>query len=231
MGLDIPVIINNRDLVTWTKALALQISELDDVGEIIILDNASTYPQLLDWYDTCSYRIERLSNNLGHKAPWISGLVGELCDRGAPYYVITDPDLDISGVPKDCISKLIEGLEMNNMEKCGLSLNFELSNHESPWYKLRRGFDKHRVANADIGLCGVLKTPVDTTFAVWSPELQAHAILGGMLWKPYQARHIPWEYSLTDIKADPEYAYYMQYANNSCSLKDLAVKVIDGKRS
>ena len=44
----ISVIINNRDLLTWTKAMVDKIKTLDNVGEIFILDNASTYKPLLE---------------------------------------------------------------------------------------------------------------------------------------------------------------------------------------
>ena len=59
--MNIPVIINNRNLFTWPKAMVERIKEYDGVGEIIIVDNDSTYPPLLEWYATNPCRIERLN--------------------------------------------------------------------------------------------------------------------------------------------------------------------------
>jgi hypothetical protein len=65
----ISVIINNRDLLTWTKAMVDKIKTLDNVGEIFILDNASTYKPLLEWYERKSEHkdlIEYLLENHYH---------------------------------------------------------------------------------------------------------------------------------------------------------------------
>lgn len=92
----IPVIINNRDLLTWTSNMLAKIKQLNSVGEIYIVDNGSTYQPLLAWYETKPCNIIRL-NNLGQHAPWLCGLVAKL---GTPY-VVTDSDLDISNLPLD----------------------------------------------------------------------------------------------------------------------------------
>jgi hypothetical protein len=43
--------------------------------EPIIVDNASTYPPLLSWYETNPCKVIRLSINCGHRAPWEQGCV------------------------------------------------------------------------------------------------------------------------------------------------------------
>ena len=41
---------------------------LSDHGiEVILIDNNSTYPPLLEWYDKCPYKVHRLKENMGHK--------------------------------------------------------------------------------------------------------------------------------------------------------------------
>ena len=113
----IPVIINNRNFVTWPKAMVEKIKEYDGVGEIIIVDNASTYPPLLEWYATNPCRIERLNNNVGVAAPWISGVVESL--KGVPY-VVTDPDLGLNDTPKDTLLYLLDKLNSLQLDKVGL---------------------------------------------------------------------------------------------------------------
>ena len=53
--MSIPIIINNRNLLTWPKAMVERISRYEGVGDIIIVDNGSTYEPLLDWYATTAH--------------------------------------------------------------------------------------------------------------------------------------------------------------------------------
>ena len=48
----IPVIINNRNLLTWPKAMVRDLSKWEGIGDIYIVDNGSTYEPLLEWYAT-----------------------------------------------------------------------------------------------------------------------------------------------------------------------------------
>ena len=84
------------------------IQKFDNVGDIIIVDNNSTYEPLLEWYATNPCEVIRLNENMNQSAPW---LIGIPFDRKYEYYVVTDPDLDLSNVPKDCLNVLKEKLE------------------------------------------------------------------------------------------------------------------------
>src|SRR5207248_460339 len=75
---------------------------------------------LLQWYDGCPFRVVRLDHNLGPLAAWLSGTVER---EAGQYYVVTDPDLDISGVPRDLMEVLRAGLKAYpDVNKVGLSL-------------------------------------------------------------------------------------------------------------
>ena len=71
----IPVIINNRNLLTWPKAMVRDLSKWEGIGDIYIVDNGSTYEPLLDWYETKPCGVIYLNKNVGHQAPWLCGLV------------------------------------------------------------------------------------------------------------------------------------------------------------
>ena len=66
---DIPIIINNYNRLTMLKKL---IDSLTSRGytNIVILDNQSTYPPLLEWYAECQFEVIRLPKNYGFKALW-----------------------------------------------------------------------------------------------------------------------------------------------------------------
>lgn len=225
----VPVILINRDLMTWPSKMIEDIKRFKDVGEITILDNGSTNPLVLDWYEHLTdIRIERLTANLGHRSPWISGLVNEYVDSGNDFYIVSDPDLDLKSVPDDCVERLIAGCECNDIRKCGLSLDLYRCNPRSPWYMNGRfQFDRSRLEYADLGLANTVLNPVDTTFAIWRSDLLHHSIQGGMLMDPYEAVHIPWTYSVDEMRNDPEYWYYLTHANESSTTKQYLMRSHD----
>ena len=79
-----------RDLVS---DLGMLVSWLERTGHgnITLLDNASTYPPLLDYLARSSHRVIRLEENLGHRVPWRCGIVGEFGEEMP--FVVTDPDV------------------------------------------------------------------------------------------------------------------------------------------
>ena len=80
---DIPIIINNFNRLTTLKELIAALCQRG-YRHIYILDNASTYPPLLDYYATCPFEVIRLDANLGFKALWKSGMYKRFCHD---YYV------------------------------------------------------------------------------------------------------------------------------------------------
>jgi len=66
---DIPIIINNYNRLTTLQAL---ISFLEKCGyrNLFIIDNASTFPPLLEYYEACPYKVFRLKDNVGHLSLW-----------------------------------------------------------------------------------------------------------------------------------------------------------------
>ena len=70
-GKEIPIIINNFNRLS---SLLRLIDALTSCGytRIYILDNASTYPPLLSYYESCPFEVIRLGRNLGFKALWKS---------------------------------------------------------------------------------------------------------------------------------------------------------------
>lgn len=196
-----PVIINNFNLLSWPQAMADRIARIPDT-RVIILDNASTYPPLLEYYERSPHEIIRLRTNRGHLAAWKTGLVGRL---DSEFYAVTDPDLDLAGIPDDFLDVLRRGLVQYNAIKCGLSLEirdlpegFPLRQDVALW---EGQYWAHRAG------AGFFHAAVDTTFAVYkkgasgsSVQLRAD--------RPYTARHLPWY--VTPESIDDEYRYYLR---------------------
>lgn len=194
----IPIYINNRNLLTSTRAMVEYLRQIPE-AEPIIVDNASTYQPLLDWYEEGQCQVIRNADNMGPRG-WCRHV-----DKSVEYYVATDPDLDLSGVPLDVLSVLSKALdEFTSKCKVGLSLqiddvpNQELVEIESKYWN-------HRFSE------GWWDASIDTTFAMhrkgrgcgaYGPALRAD--------KPYTARHLPWYWTKENI--GEEELYYLEHA-------------------
>lgn len=181
--------------------------------EIIIIDNGSSNRDLLQWYKDCPYAVVFLEN-LGHRAPWMSGLIDRI---STDLYVVTDPDLDLSGLPDDTLLHLADLLEQYPFAgKVGLSLQTDGVPETSPYYK--HVHDYESLIQSRISLAGdFLDAPVDTTFAIYDRRLvDDYRVCGIRSRSPYMAKHIPWHV----VVPDEEFLYYLRHADgNSSSYK------------
>lgn len=201
------VYINNRNLLTWPKAMSDVL--VSQGHEPVFVDNDSTYPPLLDFYEETPLKVLRCGN-LGPSAPW--RVMGKQDD----FYAVTDPDLDLSGVPADWPDVLINGIGARGV-KCGLWVphddfppNGLISNLTDEWPEIDGIYANMTAKTVTHGGIEYFDYPVDTRFAAYSPDIDCHRIGGCMAKPPYSARHLP--YYITEL--DDEYAFYLETATN-----------------
>jgi len=216
------IYINNRDLLTWPREMATKLA--NEGHEVVFVDNASSYPPLLEWYNKCGLYVWRLVSNIGAYAPWTLRSIQHLTEP----YVVTDPDLDISLVPVDWPSVLKEGLDRwTTHTKCALSLDDTGIPSANPASKAD-GFiyypnghpDRWRTEIEFEGSkCSYFGHNTDTTFALYRPGVLPK-IDGMSAGRPYTARHLPWHLVRTLDPTDPafqiplneELCYYFTHA-------------------
>ena len=189
--------------LTWPRKMAEYMS---DTGcEVILVDNNSTYPPLLEWYKSCPYKVHRLNDNLGNYSLWISGVLDQYPSLG--YYFASDPDLGLSGVPSSYYSIMRDELDAHpEIYKIGLSLEIldlpDISTTPTIM-ELESVFWKETV-----GPNGFYKADVDTTFALYDRRRPI-----GNIWlalrapRPYTAKHLPWYTSKNDWNEEDIYYY------------------------
>jgi hypothetical protein len=209
----ITVVINNRDLLTWPRNMVEHIQHYVGLKEIIIFDNQSTYVPLLEWYKTGPCRVVNLTQNFGHKAPWTAIANSQIL---TDYYVVSDPDLDLAGVPRNVLLHLAALLQdYPEQGKVGLSLEVKDLTPDLPYYPVASRWEPSYWA-APLVDNVVRMAPIDTTFAMYSKALMnQHKICGARTERPYTARHLPWYVR----KPDAEFQYYLDHAGESCSYK------------
>jgi hypothetical protein len=215
----IPIIINNRNLLEWPKKMVEVCKTFESVGDIIIIDNGSSYEPLLEWYRTLPCEII-YSENGGNISPWVLKIPEKY---NFDYYVVTDPDLDLSETPKDCLLFLRERME--RYEKYGY-IGLSLSNFQqpinNPYHYHLKTWAHHNWINSPLQDGLLLNQIVDTTFAIYKSN-RNHRGESCATNYPYSAKHIPWNFTndeLNNIKNfNYEFYYYLMEAGESCSYK------------
>ena len=217
----IPIIINNRNLLSWPSLMLEQCKKFEDVGEIIIIDNGSTYEPLLEWYLSKPCEIIHTTNH-GQSCPWIIELPKKL---NSQFYVVTDPDLDLSETPKDCLQFIRDKMEMySEYSKIGLSLSNWNVPDDSPYHHFLKtwsikNWDEESVVD------GLLTGQIfDTTFGMYDLNKSPHSGGNCTTYLPYSAKHLPWEISGAEIRdmknKNFEFFYYLSNATNASSYKN-----------
>jgi hypothetical protein len=212
----VPVFINTRDRVSTLRPL---VEWLERAGgtHIVIVDNASTYEPLLDYLDSCPHEVVRLTQNLGHTAPWLSGAIGDRVAAGQRY-VETDPDV----VPDEhCPSDAIEWFGMlldrhPDVHKVGFGLRTDdLPRQYRHAEAVRRWESRFWTDEVEKD---VFRAPIDTTFALHRAEaplaMEPALRTGGA----YLARHLPWY--ADSLHPSPEQQYYLEHAETGINSWD-----------
>jgi hypothetical protein len=208
----IPVIINNRNLFTWVVEMVNKIKTYEGVGEIIIIDNGSDYPPLLEWYQTNPCTIHR-TDNIGHTAPW--QILGDVITNSD--YVITDADMGLLDTPTDTLLYLKDNMDSLGLDKIGLGLNWGIIKEDSLYYNHIQSYEKNRWNSAHTNNI-YTDIAIDTTFALYKKGTP-YFVGGASTTYPYVARHYPWEFNQETYENNEEFKYYIKNANTSSSYK------------
>lgn len=198
---DVPIFINSYNRLNCLKE---QITALEKriPNKIIILDNASTYEPLLDYYKSIPHEIVYLEKNLGHQALWISKHINNY--RGQ-YYVLTDPDVvPVEECPADFIQHFMNLMEQfPEYKKVGFNLKIDdIPDHYPHKASVLSWEDQYwhdRVGN--VGYRG----PIDTTFALFHPTIMTAWNWSIRTDYPYLARHTTWYLDPNNLSDDEKY--------------------------
>ena len=207
---DVPVYFNNytrlhaiRQLIDWLLIAGTK--------RIEILDNNSTYPPLLYYYQNLPNRV-RVTGLGGNFGPWAFWERGFHLQQPTPY-IVSDPDLSPTDeCPKDLVNRLQTLLHESGRNKVGPGLLFpglydNLKGWGAPAQK-RFWQDKY---SEDVFIASI-----DTTFAIYpalSPFTQTETSL--RTGRPYVLRHT--SSYIHDYISREEEDYYISSASKKWS--------------
>lgn len=213
---DIPIFINSFNRLHTLKELVAWLTKAG-YRRIFILDNASTYPPLLEYYSLLdkvneSVQVLRLGKNLGHKALWQSKIL-EILKVESPY-VYTDSDVIPSRkCPKNVLQLLLNILKKYPLlKKVGLGLvTDDITFYDAEAVrKYEKRFYLHEMDT------DVYFGAVDTTFALYRNYRHYNVYVSARTTGMLMARHMPWYYDYSNLPEDEQ--YYVAHANKSATL-------------
>ncbi|MCL1662661.1 hypothetical protein M2T78_00225 [Elizabethkingia ursingii] len=219
---EIPVIIINFNQLHYLKQL-VDFLLIRNFKNIIIIDNKSDYPQLLDYYREINNEvtIELMDKNYGHKVFFESKEL--LSKYGKGYYILTDSDIIPNHhLPQNFVDILISVMEQNfeMVNKVGFALDLKSIPDTYPVKTKVLKWENQYWENEldkDIYLAHI-----DTTFALYKPGYpkrfkdndfyKAIRIAGN-----FTAIHGGWYINPKELSEENK--HYLKTSNNSASWK------------
>jgi hypothetical protein len=179
-------------------------------NRVYIFDMASTYPPLLDFYDSSSnFTLVRL-DNLGPRLLWKDIVFKDLASRGS--FFLTDGDLDFSDTDPNVFKQLFEvSSKYPGFRKVGSALRID----DLP----KRLNKSQRIIESELDNWGNYRSfeknkylaPIDTTFAYYPKYTDDFYHWPAIrLAGKYSVRHIPWYVDYDNL--DIENRYYIENA-------------------
>jgi hypothetical protein len=208
-----PVFIVCRDRLTCLVGLLDWLESVGNADEVYLIDNASTWPPLLDYYASTPHTVIRTGANHGHRVGWSAGILRQYA-AGRPF-IYTDPDvLPVEDCPDDAIARMASVLhQVRGLAKCGFSIKID---DLTPWIAHRAvAWETKYWQNYDHHI-GAYFAPIDTTFALYAPYMTRRFRYNAYrLPPPHSIRHLPWYMHPDDM--DAEERYYIAHADPTIS--------------
>jgi hypothetical protein len=206
---NISVVIIGYNQYTYIKKMVEQVEKF--TNDIIIIDNNSNYPKLLDYYETeYKYSLLKQEKNYGHKIMEIkqslfNNLLGDI-------YILTDPDLEFNkSLPINFIDELVKISNYFQAEKVGFALLIDspdirqdvksfgksIVEWEKQYWCYKLYYPNHEIYNSAI----------DTTFCLVNRQNKGgHYRVAG----DYVCKHLPWHNNFEKELYEGEFEHYLK---------------------
>jgi GT2 family glycosyltransferase len=190
-------------LINWLEQQKLK--------RIVLVDNDSRFPPLVDYLNKTTYQVLKMGRNTGHTGLWSSGIIKILLPDD--FYVVTDPDIIPTSPGKDTLKHLYKiHAKYPYHLKVGLGLKIDdIPDHyvlKKEVIRWESQFWKYPLED------GVFEAGVDTTFALYKPYTYQHFIHPSLrTGAPFIARHLPW-YTQSRRLSNEEVFYRLRLDEN-----------------
>ncbi len=200
---DIPIYINNRNRLTFLQQLLARLEEMG-YRKLIVIDNDSDYPPLLEYYKSLPYRVIFAGQNLGFLA---LEKLAEYKQLRKQFFVYTDSDVvPVEECPDNFLEVFRELLMQHpSVQKVGFSLKTDdLPGHFEDKSKVVAWEAQFSTRHSALGY----EAPIDTTFALHRPYAQIGNRYNFRMIRmpqPFEARHLPWYNDSRQLSEEEKY--------------------------
>lgn len=199
----LPVVINSFNQYTYLKNLIDKLTK-NEFRNIIVVDNNSTYPPLLKYYNEVNQtgRAEVILYG-ENKGPHFFHMKGVYKLFGSLPHLYSDPDIDFDGLSTNFLTELMTVSEKYSMFKVGPALEIpDSSEIDTNMYCIQDGVrwtiseweSRYWKDQVEIGL--YYPGQIDTTFHLFNPayfKAGSDLIDGIRIGKPgFIFKHLPW---------------------------------------
>lgn len=223
--LDIPVIIINFNQLYYLKQL-VDFLVSREFSKIVIIDNNSDYPPLIEYYKELGNRVivERMNQNYGHMVFFEVDRLYNTYGNG--YFFLTDADIVPNpNLPINFPSTMIKILDLHKCEINKVGFALDLSDIPD-CFPLKEKVLSWESIFWDIPIAkDIYDANVDTTFALYPPKyrIEKKGITVDNFYKgmrmagDYTAKHGGWYIDPKNLS--PERKHYFKTSNSSASWK------------
>lgn len=207
---NIPVVVIAHNQATFIKNMVSQLEKF--TSDIIVVDNNSDFPPLLEYYDNeFQYTLLKEKINHGHVAYqhwYVQNLVGN-------YYLLTDPDLRFNKkLPEGFVDTLLEISNYFDAQRVGFALNIDADDLRTdiPFLEGERLQWRERLIYPLKPDLELYQAGIDTTFCLMAKHHKKGNIrVAG----DFTCDHIPWHKDFKKDLLPGEYASYIKNNNSS----------------
>ena len=195
-----PIYLTNMNRLSTTKKMVEDLFTLNGNSDITIIDNASTYPSLLEWYKYIEKDI-KIIRHVENKGPWSFFYSGIYSNIQSEYYIYSDADLELNpNMPKNWQEIMFSYLEKYK-RKASLALKISdlpendlkatILNHQSIcWYPTEE-------ENVYTGV-------TDMTFSMDRKD-KGYRYESVRLAGDFECKHIPWYTNINNPSEEEKY--------------------------
>jgi hypothetical protein len=202
-----PIYLTNMNRLTTTKKMVEDLFKLNGNANISIIDNASTYPPLLDWYKEIEKDV-RIIQNTTNLGPWTFFYSGHFHNIDSDWYVYSDADLEINPNMPYNWQEIMKEYTIKYNRKASLALRVDdLPDH----YEFKELIKSHQ------NICwyptdekDVYIAVTDMTFTMDQKE-KGHRYESIRLAGDFACRHMPWYIDFNNIEEEEK--YYIEQTN------------------
>jgi len=196
--------------------------------EIILLDQESTYPGMIEWLeekkkeDIRVFHLKNTEPTYSNKFPALRGPVSAVCDEmNSPYYVLTDPDIMFENIDGDILEFYTYFLKTHpGYEAIGPMLviddipdyypfKAEAIKRHTPFWQASGKYSvigKPKLIKFRKKIIQYQVSPIDTTFALRPVDTRpVYTPVAVRTRTPYTAKHLDWYIDPDNLSEDQKY--------------------------